>query len=168
MHLAAVVSDAWLSTRGRLVSEFLAKLRERLESKLKGWRCTVWRQFFVDPYCDVYLLKPSWDKQYYITLQCSDHGEKMELGVQRDETHVGKRPFCPEILAAVKEHYPSARSRIWWEAVTRMQSPAADWRKPEVLWRMHKDDKFLDDVAEQLHEVAQATEAILDRLVQKQ
>jgi hypothetical protein len=33
---------------------------------------------------------------------------------------------------------------------------------------MHKDDKFLDDVAEQLHEVAQATEAILDRLVQKQ
>jgi hypothetical protein len=48
-----------------------------------------------------------------------------------------------------------------------MQSPAADWRKPEVLWRIHKDKSFLDDVAEQLLGVAEVSESIIDRLARK-
>jgi hypothetical protein len=67
-------------------------------------------------------------------------------------------------LAAIKEQYPSARSRAWWEAVIDLHSPAPDWTEPTVLWRLHKDDKFLGEVAEQLLAVAKISEPILDRL----
>ena len=48
-----------------------------------------------------------------------------------------------------------------------MQSPAANWRKPEVLWQMHTDTKFLEDVAEQLLGVAEISEPIVDRFVDR-
>jgi hypothetical protein len=48
-----------------------------------------------------------------------------------------------------------------------METPAEDWRKIEILWRMHKDDSFLDDVAEQLLELARIGEPIVDQLVKR-
>jgi hypothetical protein len=168
LRIAAAIAEAWPKAREQLVSSFLKRLHSNLEPKLGGWDHVLWKQFFVDPYPAMYLWKPSWKDQYSVAFQCSNHGEEMVFGVQRDETYIKKRPFCAEILSAVRKLHPSAHARTWWEAVVTMQSPAADWRKPEVLWRMHKDEKFINDVAEQLLEVAQATEAIIDRLVQKQ
>ena len=48
-----------------------------------------------------------------------------------------------------------------------MQSPAADWGRPEVLWQMHTNPKFLDEVAEQLLTVAEISERLVDRLAGK-
>ncbi len=45
--------------------------------------------------------------------------------------------------------------------------PAGDWGKPDVLWRMNKDSKFLDDVAGQLLQVAKISEPIIAGLVRK-
>ena len=45
-----------------------------------------------------------------------------------------------------------------------MTVPAPDWRKPEVLWQMHNDDKFLVSVAEQLLEVTKISVPFVDRL----
>jgi hypothetical protein len=48
-----------------------------------------------------------------------------------------------------------------------MQSPAADWHDPKVLWRVHTDNKFLEDVAEQLLGMAEISEPIVDRFVDR-
>jgi hypothetical protein len=48
-----------------------------------------------------------------------------------------------------------------------MPSPAPDWRKPEVLWRIHTDPKFLTDVADQLFEIAEVSAPIIDELAKK-
>ena len=48
-----------------------------------------------------------------------------------------------------------------------MKSPASDWRKPDVLWKMNQDSTFLDDVAEQLLDLAKTSAPIIDGLVQK-
>ena len=47
-----------------------------------------------------------------------------------------------------------------------MQSPAADWHDPKVLWQMHTDLKCLEDLAEQLLGVAEISEPIVDRFVE--
>jgi hypothetical protein len=70
-------------------------------------------------------------------------------------------------LTAIGKPYPSAIAGKWWEAKMTMRSPAADWQQPDVLWRMHKDRSFLENVAEQLLEVARISEPIVDRLVQR-
>ena len=91
----------------------------------------------------------------------------MIFGVSRaeDKEHIKKQPHCDEVLIAVKKINPDASAGGWWEARMTMHSPAADWRKPEILWRMHTDGKFLNDVAKQLLEVAEISEPIIDRLV---
>ena len=49
-----------------------------------------------------------------------------------------------------------------------LQLPAVDWREPEVLWRMRDEkDPFLEEVAEQLLEVARMSELIVDRFVDR-
>ena len=48
-----------------------------------------------------------------------------------------------------------------------LRSPAPDWSKPDVLWRMHKDPEFVTDLANQLLEIAEVSEHIIDRLVRK-
>ena len=91
----------------------------------------------------------------------------MVIGVYREKETIGNRPFCDELRRAVKEGFPSATINGWWEARIPLESPAADWRKPEVLWQMHKDEKFLEDVAEQLLELAKISEPIVDKLVRE-
>ena len=105
--------------------------------------------------------------QYGMGLQCNDYGESMVFGVWREKDQIGKRPFCDELLNAVGKVQPSAHTHAWWEARMTMHSPAPDWRKPEVLWRMHKDDTFLDEVADQLLKVAKCSKPIVNRLVRE-
>ena len=93
-----------------------------------------------------------------------NHGEQIIFGVVREKQRIGKQPLSEELLNAVRNVQPSARMDSWWAARITMSAPVADWRKPEVLWQMHKDDKFLDSVAEQLLEVARISEPIIDRL----
>jgi hypothetical protein len=71
------------------------------------------------------------------------------------------------LFAAFNGVYASATKHNWWEARTVMRSPASDWRKTEVLWQMHKDRTFVDEVAIQLLEVAKISEHIIDRYVRK-
>ena len=167
LRIAAAVGEAWPEARETLVSAFHARLESRLTKNLKGWKVEHTEAYFSDRYGTFYLNKPAWDNQYYISLQYSNHGEKMIFGVIRSEWYIKKRKFSPELLTAVRQIYPSAHSRTWWEAVIDMQSPAADWRKPEVLWRMYKDHKFLVEVSEQLLEVARVGTPIIDRLARK-
>lgn len=168
LGIAAAVGEAWPEAREKLFAGFLDRLDMRLMKRLKGWK---WERsggrFFLDAYPGYYFWKPAWEGQYGLGLQCNEYGERMVFGVYREKDRIGKRPFCEELLSAIATLHPSARTHSWWEARMTMRSPAADWRKPEVLWQMHKDSKFLDDVAEQLLEVAKISEPIVDRLVRK-
>ena len=161
MLIAAAVADGYLAARKQLVDGFLDRLGATIVKECKGWQHEKWRIFISDWEALFYLRKPEWDF-HAVALRCFDYGERMEFGITRD-VGIGKKPFRAEILAAVKESFPSARARTWWEAVVTMQSPAADWRKPEVLLRMHTDPEFLNEVAEQLLTVARPTAAIIDR-----
>ena len=167
LRIAAAVGDAWPEARDKLVAGFLDRLGSVLTKKLKGWKFEPWNRFFIDADANWCVWKPAWEDQYYVTLHCGNRGQQMIFGVMRAEQEIGKRSFCAELLAAVRKNHPSARSRYWWEAVTNMQSPASDWRKPEVLWRMHKDDEFLQEVAAQLLDVVKVSERIVDRLARK-
>lgn len=165
--IAGSVVEAWPAVRVDIVAGFLERLGRSLKRDLKGWKFEAWNSYFTDSDAGYYIWKPGWEDQYHIVLQCQGRGEQMVYGVMRDEKHIGKRQFSPEILAAVKKHAPSARSRWWWEAVVDLQSPASDWTNPEVLWQMHTDEEFLKDVAEQLLTVAEISAPIIDRLVKK-
>jgi hypothetical protein len=169
LRIAAAVGSAWPEAREKLVSGFLDRLETRLKKKLRGWKSErAGGRFFVDAYSGYYFYKPAWEGQYGLGLQCNDYGEQTVFGVYREKERIGKRPFCDELLNAVKKVQPSARShKWWWEARMTMRSPAVDWRKPEALWRMHTDDTFLKEVAEQLLVLARTVEPIVDRLVRK-
>jgi hypothetical protein len=168
LGIAAAVGEVWPEARGELVSGFLDRLDTPLKKKLKGWQSMQQGEtFFIEAYAGYYIWKPAWKNQYSIGLQCNEYGKSMVFGVERELDYLGKRPHCEELFAAVKEVHPSASTHAWWEARMTMRSPASDWRKPEVLWQMHKDSKFLDDVAEQLLELAKISEPIVDKLVRK-
>ena len=92
----------------------------------------------------------------------------MIMGVWRDKGKILNRPFSNELLDAIQMNHPDARFiKPWWDAAVFMKSPASDWRKPDALWQMHQDSKFLDDVAEQLLDLAKTSAPIIDGLVQK-
>ena len=91
----------------------------------------------------------------------------MIIGVGRITNDTRKVPLHPPLLSAVQKILPSAKSHAWWEARVTMHTPAADWRKPEVLWRMHTDGRFLGEVAEQLLAIVKVSERIIDRLPRK-
>lgn len=170
LRIAATVGEAWPEVMEKLAGGFLDQLDSRLMRKLKGWKFARWERFFIDSYPEYDFWKPAWNEQYYVTLQFNDYGREMNIGLMRDESqkHISKRPRCAEVIAAVRKYFPSASERTWWEARIPMSSPAADWRGPEVLWRMyHKDPKFLDDVAEQLLKVARICEPIVDELARR-
>jgi hypothetical protein len=168
LAVAAAVGEAWPQVRGKLVSAFLDRLDSRLKKKLKGWKSEQDGEgFFNKPYPGYYIGKPAWNGQYWIRLECYEYGNKMVFGVAREHSIIGKRPHCEELFATMKDINPSVTSHKWWEARTTMRSPAPDWRKPEVLWQMHKDGKFLNDVAEQLLEVAEISGPFIDRWVRK-
>ena len=166
-RIAVAVGEQWPVTRERLVSGFLDRLDLGLKKKLKGWASYRYQTFFIDAYPGYCIFKPSWEDQYSITLQLNDYGAQMVFGIVREVHNIGKRPFCEELLSAVAKSYTSASNQRWWEARMIMRSPATDWRKPEVLWRMHKNADFLQEVSEQLLDVARISEPIIDRLVRK-
>ena len=168
LRIAATVGEAWPDAREKLVSAFLDRLDARLKRKLRGWEFSRWGgRFFVDAYPGDYFWKPAWAGQYGLGLQCDEYGARMIFGVYREKESIGKRPNSEKLLSAVATLHPSSRTNAWWEARITMRSPAADWREPAVLWRMHKDAKFLKDVAEQLLAIANVSEPIIDRLVRK-
>ena len=167
LRIAAAVADSWPEAREKLVNGFLDRLKSRLTKKLKGWKFGREDTYFVNAWSNFLLWKPAWEDQYYVSLTCESYGRKMTFGVVRSNELLRKRKFCPELLAAVGRIYPSARPTKYWEAVVDMHSPAADWRKPEVLWRMHTDHTFLEEVSDQLLQVARISKPILDRLVRK-
>jgi hypothetical protein len=139
----------------------------KLIKQFKGWKFDIGGRFFIEPHPYLSFWKRAWENQYWIILQSNNYGEKMLFGVGRDAIQIAKRPFCMELLDVVRMLHPSARSTKWYEAQVTMRSPAADWRKTEVLWRMHTDKLFLNDVAEQLLEIAKNTEHIIDKLARQ-
>jgi len=164
LSIAAAVQEAWFDVRQKIVSRFCDRLDSRLGKRFRGWKFQRWERFFVDAWPCYYFWKSPWDRQYYICLECGNYGDTVSFGVMRDKDYIAKRQLSQELLDVVRELYPSASSNSWWEAGVPMRSPAADWRKPEVLWRIHKDEKFLEEVAQQLTEVANVCEPIVDRL----
>lgn len=164
---AEAVAEAFPEARRKMADNFLNRLEARLKTNLKGWSFERERVFFDADWPWFYFWKPAWKNQYGVCLTCGNHGKEMGFGVCRDYKKIGKRPFRKEILNAIKEFYPSANTFDWWEAYIGMKNPAANWRKPEILWRMHKDKEFLNEVVEQLLHVANISERILDRLIRR-
>ena len=167
LNVAAAVAAAWPEARAKLVSAFLERLGVRLKTKLKGWDCGLRSgRFFVDEYPVFAIWKPAWE-HHSIAFECGDKGDFMDIGIVRDTDDTGKLPLHGPLLSAVQKILPSAKSNRSWEAYATMHSPASDWRKPEVLWRIHKDPAFLTDVANQLLEIKAVSETIIDGLARK-
>jgi hypothetical protein len=139
----------WPEIRGQIVVGFLDPLETRLKRQLKGWQfdATSGVRFFETNYMGYHFGKPAWSDDYGIALQADDYGRRMVIGVWRNKPRVGKRRFSDELLEAMKAIYQTA--------------------KPDVLWRMNKERKFLDDVAGQLPQLAKISEPIIDGLVRK-
>ena len=168
LRIAAAVGEEWPKARAQIASGFLDRLKLRLEKQLKGWEFALDDgKFFEKAWAGYYLGKADWKSQYHIGLQCGESGRQIGFGVSREADSIGKRPHSAEVLDAVKKLHPSASSYKWWEAWIAMRSPAFDWTRSEVLWRMHTEEAFLEDVAVQLLEVTKCVEPILDRLVRK-
>jgi len=161
--VAAAIATEWPEARAKLVSAFLERLGARL--KKKGWDFEPWGRFFLDQWAGFAIWKPAWDLS--ISFQCGQYGAHMGIGVSRDTDDTGKFPLNEPLLRAVQKILPSAKPNPWWEAYALMHSPAPDWRKPEVLCRIHKDSKFLTDVADQLLEIAEVSAPIIDGLARK-
>jgi hypothetical protein len=163
LRIAVAVAETWPKARSQLVSGFLNRLDARLKRKLKGWE--LWREheFFNDMWAGYWVAKPAWEDRYWIGFECG----RMDIGIARITDNTRKHPLSPELLAAAQTIHPSAKSSPWWEAWVTLRSPAPDWRKPDVMWRMHKDAEFLTDVADQLLEIVEVSEHIIDRLVRK-
>ncbi len=166
-RIAEAVVSALPGARHRLAVGFLARLDTRLKTNLQGWKSENPQTFFTDRGPCYSIWKPAWAGQYGLSLQFGDYGKKMRFGLYREIDQIGERPFCEELMNAVKDAFPHAVAEGWWEALILMESPAEDWSKMEILWRMHKDDSFLDDVADQLLELERISEPIVDGLVQK-
>lgn len=169
LSVAAAIETEWPEARAKLVSAFLERLASRLKKSLKGWDGGPWGApfFSVGQWPGFAIWKPAWE-YYSIAFQCCQDGVWMKKGVIRDTSDTEKLPLHEPLLRAVQKILPSAKSDLWWEAVTVMHSPAPDWRKPEVLWRIHKDPAFLTDVANQLLEIAEITAPIIDGLAKRQ
>jgi hypothetical protein len=165
--IASTVGEAWPQAREKLVAGFFDRLDSHLKKKLKGWKTGLWGgRFFVDAYPGFYIWKPAWE-HHSVAFQCGGYGDRMVIGISRSTDDTRKLPLYAPLLSAAQKIDPSAKSQNWWEARINMHSPAPDWRKPDVLWRMHKDPKFLENVAEQLLALAKISEPIVDGLVRK-
>ena len=168
LRIAAAVGDAWPEVRAQLVDDFFDRLEVRLKAKLKGWKIEREGRFGIDAYPSFYFLKPAWEGQYGLCIQLGEYGGLVVMGVYRETKTIGKRKYSDELFTAFARRYPTASIiRPWWEARTKMHSPAVDWRGPEVLWRIKTEDAFLKDVTKQLLEMAEITAPIIDALVRK-
>lgn len=163
LNVAAAITEAWPNAQSKLVSAFLGRLAARM--KRKGWEAESGERPFLDEWASFSMWKPAWDRS--ISFMFGNYGNSMVIGVSRDTDDTEKLPLHGALLIAVQKVLRSAKPSAWWEACASMPSPAPDWRKPEVLWRIHKDPAFLNDVAEQLLEIAEVAGPILDELARK-
>ena len=168
LRIGATVGEAWPEVRQTIVSEFLGRLKGRINRRLTGWKFGGYDgNFFITENAGYYFWKPSWETQYSLALQMCNYGEKAMLGVSRDKDYISKRPYSEELFDAVSTIYPAVEKNSWWEARVKLQSPSSDWRNSDVLWQMHKDNDFLEVVAGQLLELEKISSPIIDRLVRK-
>ncbi len=170
LEIAFAVSEATATARRKVVAAFFDRLGARILQDLKGWKFAYQQGWFVDKDRHFYVWKPDWNEEYTVDLCSYDHiGEEMILGVsrERDVLAVKRRGHCDQVLAAIKKVHPSARATNWWEAWADLTIENGDWSKPNVLWRMHTDSKFLEEVAAELLEVAKIAAPILDRFIKK-
>lgn len=168
LRIAAAVSEAWPEARQKLVQRFLSRLENRLKSELNDWEFDQDGTIYSDDYATFDFWKPAWRDQYGLSLQWGSYGKEMVFGVYREKEKIGNRQFSSELLQAIKKQYSWATTNPWFEARIRMKNPASDWSSPEILWQMHNDtDNFLEQVVEQLLELAKASKLIIDRLAEK-
>jgi len=169
LRIAAAVAEAWPDARKQLTESFFARLEERLKHDLKGWLFQTYDQFFVTRYSGCYVTKAAWKEEYFVDLSLQEYGRRIVLRVSReaDKPRVRKRDHSPEILAAVRKVDPSATTGVWWEGKIKLNAPAPDWTKSEVLWQIHTRKEFVNEVAVQMLEVATIAEPVIDRLLSK-
>lgn len=167
LRIAEAVAEAMPGVREKLAVGFLIRLDARMQAALPGWKSYRDKGFFIASQATYSISKPSWNGGYGIALQFSDRGRRIVFGVCRDKGKLGNRPLCDELIIAMRRIHPAAINHEWWEAQIPMERPAADWRKQEELWRMHSDEGFLNDVSDQLLEVARISEPFVDELVEK-
>lgn len=169
LQVASAVNEAWQNARKEIVDNFLNRLEKRLKKTLKDWNSERDYRPLVDKWAWFAIGKPAWGKQFKVALGFENFAKRMVFGVLRGTESTPRRPLSPEVVGALQKHesFRSAISLKWWEAKLTMRSPAPDWSKPEVLWRLYKDPSFLEEVVEHLVAVAGLCEPIVDRLVRK-
>jgi len=165
LEIATAIYEQYEEAREAVVKAFLARLETDLKPKLKGWLFSYDSPFFTSNYGKFSLRKQSWKDGYAIMLEANDWGERMIYGVWRDEGVIGSVPRSAELLGAVRKKLPDATSRKWYEAEIQMTSPAKNWRKPTVLWRMSTDVAFREEVKALLLEIIQLSEKWIDAVV---
>ena len=167
LRLAEATWRRYEAAREQIMSGFFKRLTLRLTQSLPGWKSRYDELFFVAEYsaCDVW--NPAWEEQYFLRLEAWKNGDRIIYGIWRDEDKLRNRPRSDTLLHAVQKEHPSAKSRIYYEAELTIHSPAPDWRQPAVLWRIHQDPRFLEDVADQLLELAKLTDKQVKALAKK-
>lgn len=166
LRIAKAVHSEWEATREALAKDFCNRLGAEFTKKRPGWKFA-YDGLLSDDWGSFEIWKSGWEDQYCIRIQAGGYGETMIYGIGRAEDSIGKRPFSSELLEAIKHRHPSARSKKWYEAQIKLQSPDPDWRTPEVLWKMKTNETFLQEVTLQLLEIAQLSEKRVDSLVAK-
>lgn len=167
LEIADAVESTLPDVRKKLADDFLDRLDGRMKANFPKWKFGREYVPFYNRYATYDFWKPDWEGQYGIALQFGDYGKEMAFGVYREIDKIGKRPFCKELISTVQKEFAEAETHEWWEARIRMESPAANWRKPANLWSMYTDNAFLDGVVKQLCELAQISNPIVDRMVRK-
>ncbi len=167
LSIADAVAEAFPEVRRELVEVFLSRLEARLKAKHKGWSFHVDQDFFDAQYSWFRFWKPSWKNRYGVGFTLQNYGRTTGFGVYSEKEKKAKRPYCKELLNAIKKSYSWVHETPYCAAFVEMKSPAADWRKADILWKMHTKTEFLDDVAGQLLDFVQMSERILDRFAQK-
>jgi hypothetical protein len=163
LELAAHVTDAWIGLKSRIWAEFLVRLEIRLARQLS----IVDRRTDDGPfvgggrYPTFKIWLTGWPTTRALALQSAEGGKVVRFGIVRETNCRTQLPMKPEILNSIREGFPNASDKgvgSWWEAFIPMTSPASDWSRPDVMFRMHGEASFLEEVATQLRHVAVSTE----------
>ncbi len=164
IQVATAIFENYTAARAIILSGFFDRLTADLKAQLPGWRFHYSAPFFEERYGGYFFWKKSWKEQYRIGIEALQYGASMVFGVWRDFDLFKTIPLSAELLEAVKEEYPRATSRNYYEAEIQMTSPAADWRTPKSLWRIHSDETFRAEVKTFLLQMVTLTEEHIDTL----
>jgi hypothetical protein len=164
LMVATAVYEQYEPARDNLVAAFFKRLESDLAARLQNWQFEYSPPFFIDRYGAFGAFKPTWKNRYQIRIEAVDSGNRMVYGVWRHEDLLKGVPRSADLLATVRRKLPSATSRAWYEAEIRMTSPATDWRKPNVMWRMQSDESFRKEIATLMIELIDLTGKQVDHL----